>query len=138
MTDRLAALTGMVHSNAEGQQKHQADEALQAFFSQFEHEALVIDKWFALQAVAENCDVAKVRELMLHPDFKLSNPNRARSLIFSFCSGNQTGFHALDGSGYALWAEMVIELNKLNPQVAARLARSMDRWKNIVPICKCQ
>jgi aminopeptidase N len=66
---------------------------------------------------------------MQHHAFTLTNPNRARSLIFGFCNGNSSRFHAADGSGYALWADMVIALNKLNPQVAARLSRSLDRWK---------
>jgi aminopeptidase N len=86
-----------------------------------------------LQAVAETTDVARVRELMQHPAFTLNNPNRARSLTFSFCNANPSQFHAPDGSGYALWAELVIALNKINPQVAARLARSMDRWKKYSP-----
>jgi len=82
-----------------------------------------------LQAMARNTDVNKMRELMRHPAFNLANPNRARSLIFAFCNANPSQFHAPDGSAYAFWAEMVIALNKLNPQVAARLARSLDRWK---------
>jgi aminopeptidase N len=70
---------------------------------------------------------------MKHPAFTLKNPNRARSLIFVFCNGNPSQFHAEDGSGYAFWAEQVIALNKLNPQVAARLARSLDRWRKYAP-----
>ncbi len=63
----------------------------------------------------------------------LRNPNRARSLIFSFCSGNPAQFHAADGSGYAYWAEQVLALDAINPQVSARLARSLDRWRKYVP-----
>ena len=74
-----------------------------------------------------------VRALAQHPAFSLKNPNRARSLIFSFCSGNPSAFHAADGSAYAFWAEQVIALNGSNPQVAARLARSMDRWRKYAP-----
>ena len=70
---------------------------------------------------------------MTHPAFTLKNPNRARSLIFNFTNGNPSQFHAADGSGYAFWAEQVIALDALNPQVAARLARSMDRWRRYVP-----
>jgi aminopeptidase N len=70
-----------------------------------------------------------VRALMQHPAFNLRNPNRARSLIFSFCSGNPAQFHAEDGSGYAFWADQVLALDAINPQVAARLARVMDRWQ---------
>jgi aminopeptidase N len=72
--------------------------------------------------------VAQIKALMKHPAFSLSNPNRARSLVFVFCNANPARFHAADGSGYALWADTVIALNKLNPQVAARLSRSLDRW----------
>jgi aminopeptidase N len=106
---------------------------LQKFYKDFKKEALVIDKWFTLQATARTTDVHKIRELMQHKAFTLSNPNRARSLIFGFCNANPSSFHAADGSGYVLWAEMVIALNKLNPQVAARLARSLDRWKKYPP-----
>lgn len=124
MTDRLAALAALSNSHAEGKM-----QALQAFYQEFEHEALVIDKWFSLQATARTADVQTVRSLAQHPAFTLKNPNRARSLIFSFCNGNPAAFHALDGSGYAFWAEQVIALNHSNPQVAARLARSLDRWR---------
>jgi aminopeptidase N len=128
MTDRMAALTALVNSSAPGR-----EEALAHFYSEFENEALVIDKWFSLQATARTTDVAAVRKLMEHPAFTLKNPNRARSLIFSFCNGNPAQFHAVDGSGYDFWAEQVIALNALNPQVAARLARSLDRWRKYAP-----
>jgi aminopeptidase N len=93
----------------------------------------VIDKWFSLQASSPGTDVAAVRQLMKHPAFTLKNPNRARSLIFVFCSGNPAQFHAPDGSGHAFWAEQVLALDAINPQVAARLARSMDRWRKFTP-----
>jgi aminopeptidase N len=128
MTDRIAALTALVNSSAPGR-----EEALERFHDEFEQEALVIDKWFSLQATARTTDVAAVRALMKHPAFTLKNPNRARSLIFSFCNGNPSQFHAVDGSGYAFWAEQVIALNAINPQVAARLARSLDRWRKYAP-----
>ena len=128
MTDRLAALSALINSSAPGR-----EEALTRFYEEFEHEALVIDKWFALQAMARTTDVAAVRALMQHPAFTLKNPNRARSLIFSFCNSNPSQFHATDGSGYAFWTEQVIALNAINPQVAARLARSLDRWRKYAP-----
>ena len=98
----------------------------------------MIDKWFSLQAVAESTDIHTVRRLTQHTAFMLKNPNRARSLIFSFCNGNPSQFHALDGSGYAFWAEQVIALNKLNPQVAARLVRTLDHWNKYQPALKIQ
>ncbi|HYD95250.1 MAG TPA: aminopeptidase N [Noviherbaspirillum sp.] len=128
MTDRIAALSALANSSAPGR-----EEALARFYDEFEQEALVIDKWFALQATARSTDVATVRALMKHPAFTAKNPNRARSLIFSFCNGNPSQFHAVDGSGYEFWAEQVIALNAINPQVAARLARSLDRWRKYAP-----
>jgi len=128
MTDRLAALAALTNSSAAVK-----GEALEAFYSEFEQEALVIDKWFTLQATARTADVQTVRTLAQHPAFTLKNPNRARSLIFSFCNGNPSAFHASDGSGYTFWAEQVIALNATNPQVAARLARSLDRWRKYAP-----
>jgi aminopeptidase N len=97
----------------------------------------VIDKWFALQAAqrgsAQRPVIDIVRKLMTHPAFNLKNPNRARSLIFSFCAANPAQFHAEDGSGYAFWADQVIALDALNPQVAARLARSLELWRRFTP-----
>ena len=128
MTDRVAALQSLVHAQAAG-----AHAALHGFYTEFAGEALVVDKWFALQATAPDNDVAAVRTLMAHPAFNIKNPNRARSLIFNFCGGNASQFHAIDGSGYAFWAEQVIALDALNPQVASRLARVMDRWRRYTP-----
>jgi aminopeptidase N len=128
MTDRSAALVALVHANAPG-----APAALEAFYADFAKEALVVDKWFAMQASAPGTDLAAVRALMTHPAFSLRNPNRARSLVSTFCAANPVQFHAVDGSGYAFWAEEVIALDALNPQVASRLARAMDRWRRYAP-----
>jgi aminopeptidase N len=133
MTDRLAGLSALVNSGAPGKAA-----ALEKFYTDFERDALVIDKWFTLQAMARTTDVNTVRALMRHPAFTLINPNRARSLIFGFCNGNPAQFHAADGSGYAFWAEQVIALNAINPQVAARLARSLDRWRKYNPALKSE
>jgi aminopeptidase N len=128
MTDRIAALGALVHARAPS-----AQDALQRFYDEFQGEALVVDKWFMMQATASTTDLARVRELMKHPAFTLRNPNRARSLVAAFCSGNPVQFHAPDGSGYAFWAEQVIALDALNPQVASRLSRAMDRWRRYAP-----
>jgi aminopeptidase N len=127
MTDRSAALVAMIQSGAE------AGPYLKNFYEDFESEALVIDKWFAMQAAAPTTNVAAVRKLMQHPAFTLKNPNRARSLIFNFTSANPSQFHAADGSAYEFWAEHVIKLDAINPQVAARLARGLDRWRRYAP-----
>lgn len=128
MTDRAAALSALVHARAPG-----ARDALQRFYDEFQGEALVVDKWFMMQASAPTTDVAAVRELMKHPAFTLRNPNRARSLVAAFCVNNPVQFHAPDGSGYAFWSEQVIALDALNPQVASRLSRAMDRWRRFSP-----
>jgi aminopeptidase N len=128
MTDRLAALGAMTNNDHPA-----AANALSEFYQEFENEALVIDKWFSLQAASHTTTAVGVRELMRHSAFTLKNPNRARSLLFAFCNNNPAQFHAADGSGYALWAEQVIALNDINPQVAARLARAMDRWRKYAP-----
>ena len=129
MTDRLAALDVLINTSSPGRKA-----ALAQFYKEFEAEPLVIDKWFMLQACADKTDVAAVRKLMRHPAFSMTNPNRARSLIFSFCNNNPGQFHAADGSGYVFWAEQVIKLNSINPQVAARLARTLDRWRKFAPV----
>jgi aminopeptidase N len=128
MTDRLAALSALVNTTAVAKA-----DMLAHFYREFEGEPLVIDKWFMLQATARSTDVEAVRALMKHPAFTLKNPNRARSLLFNFCNGNPAQFHVADGGGYVFWAEQVIALNGINPQVAARLARSLDRWRKYSP-----
>jgi aminopeptidase N len=131
MTERLAALSALVESHAE-----LAAPALERFHAMFRDEALVIDKWFMLQARAPEpvgaeagAILARVKALMQHPDFTLKNPNRARSLLFALCMHNPAAFHRADAAGYVFWAERVLELDAFNPQVAARLARALDRWK---------
>ncbi|OON60817.1 aminopeptidase N [Massilia sp. KIM] len=128
MTDRAAALGALIASRVP-----EAADALDAFYEEFKGEALVVDKWFMMQATAPTTDVAAVRALMRHPAFTLRNPNRARSLVAAFCANNPVQFHAPDGSGYVFWAENVLALDALNPQVAARLARAMDRWRRYAP-----
>jgi aminopeptidase N len=129
MTDRFNALSALVVSG-----QPLARDALSRFHAMFKDEALVIDKWFALQAGAPDRGgnvLPAVRQLMNHPDFNLRNPNRARSVIFSFCAANPAGFHRADAAGYVFWSERVLELDAINPQVAARLARALDRWKKL-------
>jgi len=129
MTDRINALSALVVAN-----HPLAREALQRFHALFRDEALVLDKWFAMQAGAPDRGgniLPAVRQLMAHPDFQLRNPNRARSVIFSYCSANPGAFHRRDAAGYVFWSDRVIEIDRFNPQVAARLARALDRWKKL-------
>ncbi len=129
MTDRFNALSALVVSG-----HALATDALTRFHALFRDEALVLDKWFALQAGAPDRGgnvLPAVRKLMAHHDFNLKNPNRARSVIFSYCSANPGAFHRADAAGYLFWSERVVELDAFNPQVAARLARALDRWKKL-------
>jgi aminopeptidase N len=129
MTDRFNALLALVSSG-----QPLAQDALARFHALFKDDALVIDKWFALQAGAPDRGgniLPAVRQLMKHADFQLKNPNRARSVIFSYCSANPGAFHRSDAAGYVFWSDRVIEIDAFNPQVAARLARALDRWKKL-------
>jgi len=129
MTDRLGALAALVNSHAE-----LAETALERFHAQYKGEALVIDKWFTLQATAPEQGgkvFARAKALMQHPDFTLRTPNRARSLLMALCQSNPAAFHRADAAGYVFWADRVIEIDGINPQLAARLARSMDHWRRL-------
>ncbi len=129
MTDRLGALGALVHSHAE-----LAQPALDRFHAQFKGEPLVIDKWFTLQATTPEKDgkvFARAKALMQHPDFTLRTPNRARSLLMALCQMNPAAFHRPDAAGYMFWADRVIEIDGINPQLAARLARALDHWRRL-------
>ena len=128
MTDRFNALSALVASG-----HALVAQALAQFHAMFKDEALVIDKWFSLQAGSPDRSgniLPAVRQLMKHSDFSLKNPNRARSVISTYC-GNPAAFHRADAAGYVFWSERVIELDAMNPQVAARLARALDRWSKL-------
>ncbi len=125
MTDVMAALTALSHSGAP-----EREEALQRFYQRWRDDALVLDKWFAIQATSPLPDVLdEIKRLAALPDFTLKNPNRIRSLIGAFGAGNAVRFHQADGAGYRFLADYVIELNTLNPQIAARLVTPLIRWR---------
>ncbi len=128
MTDRIAALSCLFNIVP-----HESGKALSDFYKRFKDEALVVDKWFQLQATSRHASAQSVGKLAGHKAFTLKNPNRMRSLLFGFMMANQARFHAADGSGYALWADMLPRIDKLNPEVAARAARAMDRWRKLTP-----
>ncbi|MBL8328700.1 MAG: aminopeptidase N [Rubrivivax sp.] len=133
MTDRLGALQALVNVHAE-----LATPALERLHALFAGEALVIDKWFAIQARAPERDgrvFARVRQLLQHPDYQVTNPNRARSLLQGWMR-NPAAFHRPDASGYVLWADKVVEIDAFNPQLAARLARALDRWRQLAEPCR--
>ncbi|MBN8780425.1 MULTISPECIES: aminopeptidase N [unclassified Thiobacillus] len=124
MTDVAAALATLAQLDVP-----ERAPALTAFYDQWHDEALVVDKWLSIQATARTAAAATVRELMRHPAFDLKNPNRVYALIRGFCGANPRAFHAADGAGYALAADVIADLQAMNPQVASRIARSFDRWR---------
>jgi len=124
MTDAMAALSCLANLDCPERQP-----ALDDFYAKWQHEPLVVDKWLAVQAGSRlPGTLARVRELLSHPAFDLKVPNKVYALIRSFAA-NHVRFHAADGAGYAFLADQVIALDRLNPQVAARMARGFDRWK---------
>lgn len=129
MTDRQGAL--MVLCSLD----HPArEEKLAAFYDRYRDNALVVDKWFTLQALSLHPKVIDhVRALAKHPDFTMRNPNRVRSLYMAFV-GNPQGFHAADGSGYRMIADVILELDPINPQTAARFVPALGRWRRIEPV----
>jgi aminopeptidase N len=125
MTDRVAALSAMINTR-----NPDKAECLEAFYQHWHDESLVVGKWFTLQATcALPGTLARVRELLAHPAFDLKMPNHVRSLIGAFAQSNPVNFHAKDGEGYAFLADHVIELNAINPQIAARLLTALTPWR---------
>ncbi|MFV1850063.1 MAG: aminopeptidase N [Thalassospira sp.] len=124
MTDQMAALSVLNHLDHAGR-----SEALADFEERFAKDGVVLDKWFALQAMSSRDDtLARVKDLMSHPAFTMRNPNKVRSLVGAFAMGNPRHFHAKDGSGYEFYADRLIELDDINPQVAARLCAPLGKW----------
>ncbi|MEP3049634.1 MAG: aminopeptidase N [Roseibium sp.] len=125
MTDRLNALTLMVHDH-----HPQANIALEDYLARHQSSALAMDKWFQTQAMAPGDDTLdQVLALFNHPQYDATNPNRVRSLIQSFATGNPTQFARADGAGFELVATSVLEIDKRNPQVASRLLTSFRSWR---------
>lgn len=129
MTDRQSALLVLC-----GLPTPEREAALDAFYRRYSGNDLVVDKWFTLQALSLHPDViAQVRKLAEHPDFTMKNPNRVRSLHMAF-AGNPKGFHAANGEGYRMITDVILALDPINPQTAARFVPSLGRWRRIEPV----
>lgn len=125
MTDTMAALRCL--SNIE---THEAAHALDVFYTKWKHDALVVDKWFSIQAESKlPGTLERVKELMEHPAFDIKNPNKVYALIAAFANRNPVNFHAINGSGYAMLADVIMKLDALNPSVAARMVKPLTDWK---------
>ena len=128
MTDQFAALSCVVHFDLA-----EADHLLDAFFEQWKHESLVVNKWLMLSAAREHDQgLAQIETLMAHPNFDIKNPNKLRAVIGGL-GQNVSTFHNVDGSGYAFLADQIILLDKRNPQIASRLCTPLTRWQRMVP-----
>lgn len=126
MTERLTALAVLVNSPYEAEKA----AALASFAEQFKDNPLVMDQWFSVQAGSPlPGGLQRVRELMEHPAFTIKNPNKVRALVGAFAGQNLINFHAADGSGYRFLADLVIELNGFNPQIASRQLAPLTRWR---------
>ena len=124
MTDRLAAFSSLIMSDYP-----ERAVLIDDFYQQWKDDNLVLDKWFALQASTPKLEsLDAVKGLVNHSAFSMSNPNKVRALIGAF-SGNLLGFHREDGLGYQFFADTVLELNAINPQVAARMVGVFNNWK---------
>ncbi|MFA7387756.1 MAG: DUF3458 domain-containing protein, partial [Thiohalobacteraceae bacterium] len=125
MTDVLAALTALAQRS-----DARADEALDAFYARWQGDPLVVDKWLAVQATSRRPDtLERVQALTQHPAFTLKNPNKVYALLRSFSQANPVRFHQPDGAGYRFVGEQIARLDRLNPQVAARLAGAFNDWR---------
>lgn len=125
MTDRLAALQAINHVDAALR-----DELLADFAIAWKHEPLVLDKWFALQAVSELPNAAeRVKALLTHAEFLLENPNKLYALLGTFSQHNAYNFHDISGAGYRFFTDEILRIDKFNPQVAARLASAFSSWR---------
>ena len=129
MTDYEAAYSTLIDLESS-----ETDRATAEFYERWRSEPLVLDKWFRIQAMSSSPGAfERVVALSHHPDFNLANPNRARSLLFAFASGNPVAFHRPDGEAYRFVADRVIELDAINPQVASRIVSSFNQWKRFEP-----
>ncbi len=125
MTDVLAAMATLSAIDCPERRA-----VLDAFHARWRGDDLVLDKWFAIQAMSPLPDTLNaVRALSRHADFDLRNPNRMRALIASFASGNQARFHDASGAGYRFLSDTIITLDPMNSQVAARLVPPLGQWR---------
>jgi len=129
MTDEIAALSSLVNSDFPGRQS-----AIEQFYDKWQHDDLVLDKWFSVQAAAPKPETLdRVVALTRHKDFDLRTPNRVRAVVGPFCGMNLICFHDLSGSGYVFLGDIIEKLDPINPQIAARLVQSLGRWKYYDP-----
>ena len=125
MTDQMAAFRSLVHHETES-----ANDVIDEYYQQWSQDNLVMDKWFTVQATIPHASAKKrVKQLFLHDDFDIKNPNRVRSLLGAFCSANPVCFHDINGFGYNLLGNYIETIDGMNPQIASRLCVPLTRWR---------
>ena len=125
MTDAMAGLGALSDTD-----RPQRQQALDAFYARWKDDDLVINKWLGLQAASRAADALdRIKKVMDHEYFDIKNPNRVRALIGTFAHGNQLRFHNADGSGYEFVISRVLQIDPLNPQIAARLVTAFGNWQ---------
>lgn len=128
MTDQITGLALLVNCS----QTQVNQQAIDSFYQQWQKDDLVLDKWFSLQAGSDlPGTLERVKKLMSHPAFNMKNPNKVRALVGAFTQSNPRYFHATDGSGYEFLTDVLIKMDKINPQIAARLATPFTRWQRL-------
>ena len=129
MTDRLSALSTLIN-DPRSEAQDIAGDALESFYQDWQHEPLVLNQWFQIQSACSlPGGLSRVQALMDHSAFDINNPNKVRSVIGVFCNSNPINFHCEGGEGYQFLADQVLTLDKLNPQIAARLLTPLSRWR---------
>lgn len=136
MTDLLAAFTAIVNAPLDDRNAARKARSVASFYRRFKSDALVVDKWLRVQATAFEADdrvLDEVIGLTDHPAYSSTNPNKVSALLGAFFGSNAAAFHRIDGRGHAFWADQVLALDRINPSVAGRLARSLERWRKFGP-----
>ena len=127
MTDELAALVTLTRLGGQ-----RADHTMEAFYTRWSHDPLVIDKWFSVQSMRKHMGgIDSIKALTTHAAYDPSNPNRARALIGGFAMGNADLFHKIDGSGYAFFTDQILDMDSRNPGIAARLLGALGIWRKL-------
>jgi aminopeptidase N len=127
MTDRLGAL-GVIARYGDAASR---EAALDAFYEQWQHETLAVNQWFQVQAAIPDTDaLSRIERLLEHPAFDMGNPNKLRALVGVFSTSNNVNFHRADGAGYRLLADIVLQMDARNPQIASRLLAPLTKWRN--------
>ncbi|MXS86058.1 aminopeptidase N [Nitrosomonas sp. HPC101] len=130
MTDQFAALRGLVHAE---HARIEAQAALQVFYQQWQHEALVVNMWFQVQATRPWGNVLQeIQQLLQHAAFDARNPNKLRAVIAAFANQNFARFHDSSGNAYQFLAEQIADIDQRNPQMASRLLTPLTHWHQFI------